>query len=437
MGSPLGRSESKFTFIDLFAGVGGFHLAMESLGGECVFASEIDTDCQDVYESNFGMRPFGDIQPLTDEKVSSSIPEHDVLCAGFPCQPFSKSGYQRGMNETRGTLFFNILKILEARKPRFAILENVRNLAGPRQRDTWETIIDNLHELGYRVSSEPTIFSPHLLPPALEGRPQVRDRVFILCERAPDGTSPTQLDTPPLLERGPVDGWDPGLWRIDSWLDSDLGATASGRYELGDREREWLEAWGDFIEVIDDDWLPGFPIWYDAFTPTPEIPAGTPKWKRTFLEKNSEFYNEHRATIDRWRKRHDIDNFPKSRRKFEWQARSWQPLARDRNIWDLVIHFRPSGIRVKPPTYLPALVAITQTSVIGSLERRITPREAARLQGFPDGFDLHTNDSTAYKQLGNAVNVGAVKHVAKTLFLAGGAEDWTSEDQSEPLKVPA
>src|SRR5439155_3870168 len=103
--------------------------------------------------------------------------------------------------------------------------------------------------------------------------------------------------------------------------------------------------------------------------------------------------------------------FPPSRRKFEWQARGYE-----RDLWRLLLHLRPSGIRVRPPTYLPALVAITQTSIIGCRRRRITPREGARLQGFPDSFDLHPNDSVAYRQLGNAVNVGVVKFVASLLF---------------------
>lgn len=173
---------SGFRYVDLFAGIGGFHLAMDALGGQCVMASEIDAACQEVYEDNFGLRPEGDIQPLTEGR-RIMVPPHDVLCGGFPCQPFSKSGHRLGINEARGTLFFNILKILEACRPRFVVLENVRNLAGPRQRDTWNTIIRSLRSLGYRVSDRPVVFSPHLLPPRLAGAPQIRDRVFVLGER--------------------------------------------------------------------------------------------------------------------------------------------------------------------------------------------------------------------------------------------------------------
>jgi DNA (cytosine-5)-methyltransferase 1 len=410
---------SEFRFIDLFAGVGGFHLAMDDLGGECVWASEIDVDAAKVYSQHFEMEPVGDIQKYTQAEgvdPAVAIPAHDVLCAGFPCQPFSKSGFQRGIGETRGTLFFDILRILETHRPQFAILENVRNLAGPRQRETWDTIIRQLRALGYRVAGEPVVFSPHLLPPELEGRPQVRDRVFILAEYVGEGAPEADLIGEVLVPHAPVDDWDPDRWRIEEYLDDDDAIDDVASYRLRDDEQRWLDAWQAFVQRIDDDYLPGFPIWVDAFTPEPIVPAGTPKWKRAFLEKNAQFYVTHRATIDQWLAEFAIAEFPASRRKFEWQARRHQPYAKDRDLFDLVIHMRPSGIRVKPPTYLPALVAITQTSIIGSRGRRITPREAARLQGFPEDFVVHPNDAAAYKQFGNAVNVGAVKHVARQLL---------------------
>lgn len=400
----------KFTFIDLFAGLGGFHVALEGLGGKCVFACEIDPDCRQVYRDNFGLDPYPDIRPLTEgEKVA--LPDHDVLCAGFPCQPFSKSGFQRGIHETRGTLFFNILKILEARRPKYAILENVRNLAGPRQRSTWDTIIRNLRELGYRVAGEPAVFSPHLLPKRLGGRPQVRERVFILATYIGTGVTAEDLNEAPRVSNEPVRDWDPKDWRIEDWLQSDAEIEYLDRYRLRLDERRWIAAWNDFVSRMDQDPLPGFPIWADAFTPRPIVPKGTPDWKRNFLIKNSDLYVRNRREIDRWMAKHDVMSFPPSRRKFEWQAR-----GHGTDLGQLVMHFRPSGIRVKGPTYLPALVAITQTSIIGSRGRRITPREAARLQGLPEDFKLHPDDSVAYRQLGNAVNVGAVQYVTKALM---------------------
>ena len=123
---PFPQPENyKFTFIDLFAGIGGFHLAMEELGGKCVFASEIDPDAITTYEQNIGMTPAGDITKI----AATDIPPHDVLCAGFPCQPFSKAGKQEGFeDETKGTLFFDIERILLHHHTKYIILENVRNL---------------------------------------------------------------------------------------------------------------------------------------------------------------------------------------------------------------------------------------------------------------------------------------------------------------------
>src|SRR5688500_9590267 len=127
-----------FTFIDLFAGIGGFHAGLSALGGECVYASEIDEAAAKIYQHNWAVRDnrfAGDIIPETDPLVK--VPKHAGLAAGFPCQPFSKSGFQRGMDEARGTLFWNICRVLEERKPAIVILENVRNIAGPRHKHEW------------------------------------------------------------------------------------------------------------------------------------------------------------------------------------------------------------------------------------------------------------------------------------------------------------
>jgi DNA (cytosine-5)-methyltransferase 1 len=408
---PRRRPETSWRFIDLFAGIGGFHRAMTDLGGECVFASEIDRDARAVYRANYGMEPEGDIKPLT-EGARVLVPEHDVLCAGFPCQPFSKSGFQRGMDETRGTLFFNILKIIEARQPRFVILENVRNLAGPRQRATWDTIILSLRQLGYRVSDKPTVFSPHFLDEEHEGRPQIRERVFVLAEYVGDQDL-VWMDVEPLVTRGPVPGWNPQKWNIEEWLQEDSEIDHLSRYALRPNELKWIDAWDEFVKrLAERESLPGHPIWAREFRMKARYFTWTPAWKVNFLEKNAALYRRNKSWIDDWKKKHSVDAFPESRQKFEWQAgKIDQP-----DLWKTVMHLRPSGLRVKPPTYLPALVAINQTSIIGSKKRRITPREAARLQGLPDGFVLHEKDAVTYKQMGNAVNVGVVKHVARALF---------------------
>lgn len=438
-----------FQFVDLFAGIGGFHHALSSpkFGGKCVLALDIDAACRDVYRSTWPSLPsdrlIGDIRGLTLlesgedrplEDLESLIPDHDVLCAGFPCQPFSKSGAQQGiLDSTRGTLFFDILRVVQAKKPEFVLLENVRNLAGPRHTHTWATIVESLRLEGYRVSSEPVVFSPHFLSPELGGTPQTRDRVFVLARRA---KGDEQLDAPPLLTRGPVDGWNPQDWQIEDYLDSDDSIQNLDDYRLREEEVAWIDAWNYFVQNIDTDSLPGFPIWHDEFKIRPTIPPDTPEWKRDFLVKNSIFYAEHRAFIKNWQKmswlpgrEYRVKDFPASRRKFEWQARDAQPTSEERDLWKLTLHFRPSGIRVRPATYLPALVAITQTSIIGSRRRRISPIEAGRLQGIPDWVfpKAGVDDATAYKQLGNGVNVGVVQYVARLLFADAG-KSWGQAD---------
>jgi len=430
-----------FRFLDLFAGVGGFHHALETEGGQCVLAVERDEECQQVYRHTFPHTPLvSDIRSLTvtdagsdlsGSEVNALVPDHDVLCAGFPCQPFSKSGHQEGVRDrSRGTLFYDVMTIVMAKKPSYIMLENVRNLAGPRHQDTWNDIIDSLRHEGYLVSRTPLVLSPHRMAPQDGGAPQVRDRVFILAY-LPHG--PQSMPTKPLVPPEASSGWNPDDWRIDDFLDDDSDIENLGNYRLSDAESMWIEAWQAFVERIEADNLPGFPIWVDAFRARPNIPDGTPAWKTDFLMKNAEFYREHRIVIDSWLGErwgtHNllVQEFPKSRRKFEWQARKVQPTRSERDLAKLVLQFRPSGIRVKPATYLPALVAITQTSIIGSRMRRITPREATRLQGMPDDMFVGAgiSDSAAYKQLGNAVNVGVVRAAAKTLFDAGEAT-WLS-----------
>jgi DNA (cytosine-5)-methyltransferase 1 len=143
------------------------------------------------------------------------------------------------------------------------------------------------------------------------------------------------------------------------------------------------------------------------------IPRNTPKWKKIFLKKNAEFYKENKILIDKWLKKYDrLKTFPPSRRKFEWQAQDTKSLL------DTIMHFRPSGIRAKKATYVPALVAITQTTILGKHKRRLTVREGARLQGLPEWFDfLDQSTAQSFKQLGNGVNIGVVYNVVKAQVL--------------------
>lgn len=409
-----------FKYVDLFAGIGGFHAALSALGGTCEYASEIDESASRIYFRNWGIKPAGDITLAANEE-NMEVPSHDVLVGGFPCQPFSKSGKQLGMEEARGTLFWNIARIIEVHKPKIVLLENVRNIAGPRHTHEWEVIIRTLRELGYRVSSQPLVVSPHRIAPEFGGRPQFRERVLIaatLCEKSTGSLSiePETLDLSKFY-----DNWDPQDWRLKAHLPLEKNLTKIKKTELQLTENElrWLEAWNEFILIlkkkIGENITHGFPLWVDDWVHIDDlvIPRNTPDWKKNFLTKNSEFYTTHKREIDRWLKKwQNLEDFPPSRRKFEWQAQD----AKD--LWNTVLHFRPSGIRAKKPTYVPALVAMTQTSVLASHKRRLSVREAARLQGFPDWFDfVDQPDSVSYKQLGNAVNVGVIFNVLKALVV--------------------
>lgn len=410
-----------FSFVDLFAGIGGFHAALSHLGGECVFASEVDPKAARVYRHNWGLDPLGDITEDANDDVMR-VPACDVLTAGFPCQPFSKSGAQRGMDETRGTLYWNILKVLQTHHPSMVLLENVRNLAGPRHRHEWQIIIETLREEGYLVSDAPAVFSPHLLPPDRGGTPQVRERVFI-CATHLGRKAATMRPEPPVTYR-PVGGWNPQDWSLKDDLPLEDLDSNSATGTLTESETLWIDAWNDFVEMM---WevregrrLPGFPLWADSWVSPRElrVPSGTPKWKVDFLRKNADFYFEHKEPIDKWLREWNVysDAFPASRRKLEWQAGDTPTL------WDALIHLRPSGIRAKRPTYVPALVAMTQTTIIGSERRRLSVREAARLQGLSDSFDFGEQpDSVSFRQLGNGVPVGAVRHVLQQHALRDSA----------------
>jgi DNA (cytosine-5)-methyltransferase 1 len=206
-----------FTFVDLFAGIGGFHAALGALGGHCVYASEWDEDAAKIYERNWNLKPDGDITLSANDEVMN-VPEHDVLVGGFPCQPFSKSGKQQGMDETRGTLFWNIAKIIQVRKPRIVLLENVRNIAGPRHIHEWNVIIKTLRDLGYRVSEKPMVVSPHNIHPEFGGRPQVRERVFIAATLIPKGMPNFKSDVEiPNLD-SVMQNWNPQNWNLSKDL---------------------------------------------------------------------------------------------------------------------------------------------------------------------------------------------------------------------------
>ena len=369
-------------------------------------AAEIDEKAAKVYELNFGHNPLNDVKELAVGAID--IPDFDVLTGGFPCQPFSKSGAQLGTNEARGNLFDDIAEIIRIQKPKVVFLENVKNLVGPKHFDEWTRIIAVLRDLGYRTSDLPSEFSPHVLPRNLGGRPQHRVRIFITATLNPNELGINTERPEPVIRLS--DGHSQ-RWNLASDLPMDLKVPET--YNLTSEEVIWLSAWDEVIQrwqSKNSDKFPGFPIWSDSWTlESPSDYEILPLWKKRFIDQNRKFYAGDKTFLDRWLTQWKVrENFPTTKRKFEWQAGNLN------SVWDCLIQFRPSGIRVKNSDYIPTLVALNQTPIYGPLRRRLTEREVSRAQGFPEGYAFGDQAITStYKQMGNAVNVGVIAHVLR------------------------
>jgi DNA (cytosine-5)-methyltransferase 1 len=400
---PQVKSKS-FKYVDLFAGVGGFAAAINSVGGEFLLGAEIDPKAAQVYKLNFGHSPLNDVRKLASE--ASSIADFDLITGGFPCQPFSKSGAQLGTSEDRGTLFDEIAEIIRVKRPTVIFLENVKNLVGPKHIEEWYRIVEVLRNLGYRVSDLPAEFSPHLLPKSLGGRPQHRVRIFITATLNPDAEGRNDERPEPVirLSDGNVQNWD--LAR-----DLPLDADVPRKYALSEEEETWLSAWDEILQRWNSRTsgkFPGFPIWSDNWSDSlPSDYETFPAWKKKFVDQNRNFYLADKQFLNNWLAKWEVrQKFPTTKRKFEWQAGTLQ------SVWDCLVQFRPSGIRLKRSDYIPTLVALNQTPIYGPLKRRLTEREVTRAQGFPEGYEFGDQPSAStYKQMGNAVNVGVIAHV--------------------------
>ena len=383
----------QFKFIDLFCGVGGFHQALEKLGGKCVFASDINQQCREIYETNYGIMPHGDITKVDPE----SIDDFDVLTGGFPCQSFSNSGKKGGFGDKRGQLYENILDIASTKQPSFMFLENVKHIKKIDNGDVFAHILKRIHETGYHV--ETYELSPHQL-----GVPQQRERVIFVCIRY-DIYDPIKiLDmTPPETE-------------IDFTKILETDEEKTQKYRISKEHEHILEIWDKMVQVFDVGQSLSPTILCNEFNKnyTEEEFTQLPKWKQEYITKNKPIYQKYKTQWDMWIQEHEE---PLSKReiygKLEWQA---GPKKENDSIFNHFIQLRQSGIRVKKSKYFPTLVAIVQTPIYAKERRHITPRECARLQSFPDSFILHENDKVAYKQFGNAVNVDVVHFVMKRVL---------------------
>ncbi len=374
-------------FIDLFAGIGGFHQAAHQHGLTCVFASEIDQAAKDVYESNYGITVTGDITKVDE----ASVPKHDMLFAGFPCQPFSKGGMRKGFEDARGTLFHDIVRILNHHKPKYFILENVQNLVGHDGGNTYKVITNTLRKIGYSIPETPLILSPDQF-----GVPALRKRIYIPGVLKEYGDYAELFNS--LLKNKPSEN-------LSAYDVIENTYNKNKDLRVSEYEEKVIQMWNEFYLGIDVKVI-GFPVWADYFV-TDEDVSSYPKWKKDFIQKNADLYFRNKKFIDAWLTKYDnLEWVSKTHRKFEWQAGTSV-----KNIYDTLIQFRPSGVRVKVPNRYSTLVAMNHAQIVGKYLRRLHPNEAKKLQSFPPEFNLHEDKNVALKQLGNAVNVTVIKNI--------------------------
>ena len=438
----------KIKFIDLYAGLGGFHQALEKLGHDCVWASEYNLNLRELYKKNFPKTPIeGDIfqVDLTD------IPSHDLICGGFPCQPFSRAGKMLGFGDLqKGNHFFKILEIIDSKKndaPKYLLLENVETILRHDNGRTFEFIQTELINRGYEI--EKKILSPHEF-----NIPHHRRRLFIVGARKDMGG----LENFKFPEKR-----DLSKTTISSILCLDHIPHPEENLSLSIENNEVLNLWSNFIETFPDDIsLPGFPIWshewgatypFEDYTPQSstieelnelrgtygEKISGTdkeiiinkfipryaqkdlekfPNWKIVFIKKNREFYKKNKDFIDLFvLKNPELKDFEFSYQKLEWSC-SGAPRTFD----DKIIQFRPSGLRVKLNNWSPALTTIrTQNIYIPKIKRKLSLLELSKLQSMkikhlPDIYDGKFVPNGGYKAFGNAVNVEVVRLIAKNLL---------------------
>jgi DNA (cytosine-5)-methyltransferase 1 len=306
----MGLDRHSFTFIDLFAGIGGIRLGFQDLFGKCVFSSEWDKYAQMTYEANFKHKPAGDITQINPNE----IPNFDILLAGFPCQPFSMAGLKKGFEDTRGTLFFHIAKIIDFHKPKIVFLENVKALKSHDKGKTYRVIENTLKNLGYNIHTK-------IINARDFGVPQNRERIYIIG----------------FLEN----------------LDFEFPKVINHNIKVGDILDKEIES---------------------KYTISDKLWTGHQRRKEEHKQKGNGFG------------------------------------------YSLFNHNSPYTSTISARYYKDGSEILIEQE--GKNPRKLTPREAARLQGFPDNFIIPVSDNQAYKQFGNSVSVPVIKAIANQINIA-------------------
>jgi len=414
-------------FIDLFAGLGGFHIALRKLGHKCVFASEIKEELARLYERNFEIKVFRDIRKIR----INDIPKHDILCAGFPCTPFSKAGKQEGLkDEKNGNLFDIIFKILKYHQPNYFILENVPHLKKHDNEKTWSYIEKRLKKF-YEIDER--VFSPHEF-----NIPHHRYRIFIVGSKK--GLQHFK--------------WPNNKIDLTTSIHSILDNNSNGYKKVEKDELNALNIWQEFINTISSSMkIPKFPIWAMEFGATYPFEDITPfylsrdklseykgkfgvplkdkikldqlkllpsyasleqkrfpSWKIRYIKNNRDFYNKNEKLLK------NVVQKIKNIKVNSWQKLEWNIQEDSRNIFNHLIQFRPSGIRIMETKFSPSLVTTpTQVPIIGWEKRYISKGEGAKLQSM-NGIKLPEDDNVCFRALGNAVNTKIVTLIVKSLL---------------------
>ena len=385
--------ENKMNYIDLFCGIGGFHQALDKLNCNCVIACDIDKNCRENYQLNYNIVPHPDVKKINPDEISQRV---DIICGGFPCQPFSNGGKKKTFDDTRGLLFDEIMRIAKVKKPKFMFLENVKHILKVGDGKVIEYIKTQIDNYGYHLQ----IFqiSPHEY-----GVPQQRERVYFVCIRK-DIYNGSEINLPPKIQD----------FSFQDFLDKKTDIDE--KYFIQGDTLKCLEAWEEMIKIfqVGEKISPVIMINEHYNNHTPEQFDNYAKWRKEYITANKPLIAKYKPQWDEWYQRHkDILQKREIYGKLEWQVGKIKP---NDSIFDYFIQIRQSGIRVKRAKHFPTLVAISQIPIYGKERRYITPRECARLQSFPETFKLADSDKHAYKQFGNAVNVDNVYTVIKATF---------------------